>query len=85
MAILRNIRLCRAQPLARCDAQLFGHQIKARHHFGHRMFHLKAGVHFKEVKGAVLGIDELNRASAAIVDGAGDSGGGFADVQTLRL
>ena len=83
MAGLRNIGLRRAQPLARRDTQLLGDQIEARDHLGHRMFDLKAGVHFEKVEGPVLRIDELDGSGTPIVDGARNSGGGFADLVPL--
>ena len=48
-------------------ANLFAHQIDAKDRLGHRMFHLKAGVHFDEIELAIL-IEEFDRARADVVD-----------------
>ena len=78
-----NIRLHGAQPVARRDTQLLGNQIKAGYHLGHRMFDLKAGVHFQEIKGPILCIDEFDSPCPAVFDGAGNSGSGLADLIPL--
>ena len=83
MANLGNIRLRGAQALARRYAQLLSNQIKAGYHLGHRMFDLKAGVHFQEIKGPILCIDEFDSPCPAVFDGAGNSGSGLADLIPL--
>src|SRR6185312_15321622 len=49
------------------DRDLLGDQVDARHRFRHRMLHLDPGVHFQEVEGAGLPIDqELDGAGATV-------------------
>ena len=84
--------LAQRQWLATRDAQLPFHQVEARDGFGHRMFHLQAGVHLHEEKphrrGAVITRlldDEFHRASAHIVDSFGGGHGSLAHLLTQRI
>ncbi|CAB4948008.1 unannotated protein [freshwater metagenome] len=65
------------QGKARCDPDLFGHEVDARHHFGDRVLDLKAGVHLKEEEFAVL-IEELHSAGVVIPAGFCDLDSGIA-------
>ena len=75
MAADLELALRQRQRLARGDAQLPFHQVLPGDRFGHRMLDLQARVHLHEEEnhGAVglLFDDELDRAGAYIVDGAG--------------
>src|SRR4029450_2231015 len=51
-------------------------EILAGYRGGHGMLDLQAGVHLQEVEGAVGAQQELDRAGAAIADGAGSGNGG---------
>jgi hypothetical protein len=53
------------QPTAFGNADLFADKVKARDHFGHRMFDLDAGVHFDEIEFAIFP-EKLDRAGTAI-------------------
>ena len=59
------------QPLARRDAQLFGHQVQAGDHLGDRMFHLQTAIHLHEVEPAVRGEQEFEGARTDIADRRG--------------
>jgi len=50
MAARPDVGLAQPQRLAPGNAQHFGHQINAGDHFGHRVFHLDAGVHLDEIE-----------------------------------
>ncbi|KAG0927779.1 hypothetical protein G6F31_017928 [Rhizopus arrhizus] len=52
-----HVALLDRQLLAGGDLQLLGHQVDAGDHFGDRMLHLDAGVHFNEIELAVLDDD----------------------------
>ena len=70
MALHLHLCLRQGQCFTCCDAQLPLHQIQTRHRFGHRVFHLQAGVHFHEEEvHAAIGLldDELHRARTHIV------------------
>ena len=67
-----------ADRLAAGNTQLLGNQVDAGHHLGDGMLHLDAGVHLHEVEAAAAIHQELNRASALVVDRAGRRDGGFA-------
>ena len=64
------ILACR-QPLAGGDPELPFDQVLPRDQFGHRVFDLKTGVHFHEIKRTVRSGDELGRACPGVIDGPG--------------
>ena len=82
MAFQGYILLRDLQRLALRHPDLERHQIKTRDGFGHRVFHLQAGVHLKEVEGAAVVQQELHRACADITNGAGGLHGGGAHPRT---
>ncbi len=60
---------------------LAAYEVDAGHHFSDRVLHLDARVHFdEEVLVAIHVEQELDRPGAAIVDGAAEGGGRFADL-----
>mmetsp|Transcript_23272 Transcript_23272/g.40173 ORF Transcript_23272/g.40173 Transcript_23272/m.40173 type:complete len:588 (-) Transcript_23272:1110-2873(-) len=67
MAVDRQIVLLERQVFARCDKDLFAHQINAKDGFGDGMFDLQARVHLDEVKLTVF-VEELDGARTGIVD-----------------
>ena len=67
-----------ADRLAASNTQLLGNQVDAGHHLGDGMLHLDAGVHLHEIEAAAAIHQELNRASAFVVDRAGRCDGGIA-------
>ena len=70
-AALLNVEL-----LAIGRAQHLLDEIDTGNHLGHRMLHLKAGIHFKKVEALVdAGCDELDCAGAVIIDGLGQRDG----------
>ncbi|KAG1247821.1 hypothetical protein G6F65_019957 [Rhizopus arrhizus] len=77
-----HVALLDRQLLAGGDLQLLGHQVDAGDHFGDRMLHLDAGVHFDEVEAAVL-VQELERAGAAVADAHAGFGAHLADLLAL--
>ena len=82
----RHLLLGERQLLAHRHLELPGHEILAGDRLGHGMLDLQAGVHLQEVEGAVGAQQELDRAGAAIADGAGgrDGGGTHAPAQVGR-
>ena len=61
--------LIEAQAQARSDSDLFGNQVDAGEGFGHRVFNLDAGIHFQEIVGVALKVDEkLHGARTAITE-----------------
>lgn len=68
-----QLRLRQGQGLASGDTQLPLDQIQPGNHFGDRMLHLQAGIHFHEVEATVGLCDELDRAGAHIAYGLGSS------------
>ena len=78
-AIDADIGLLDGQLLAGANAQHLLDKIDTGDHLGHRVLHLQAGVHFKEVEALVLARhDELHRTGAVIVHGLGKRDGLFA-------
>ncbi len=73
-----HLGLRERQLLAGRDLELPGHEILPGDRLRHRMLDLQAGVHLQEVEGAVGGQQELDRAGAAIADGARGGDGGRA-------
>ncbi len=74
------------QGLALFDQDLGLDDVDPRHHFGHGVFDLDAGVHLDEVEGPRVRIhQELDRARAFIGDMRADALGHFADVVALGL
>ena len=55
---------------------MFAHKVLAKDRFGHRVFHLKTGVHFDEIELALF-IEELDGASACVFDAGNRIGTGF--------
>ena len=82
MAGQHHVALLDRQLLAGGDLQLLGHQVDAGDHFGNRMFHLDAGVHFDEVEAAVL-VQELERAGTTVADAYAGFGADLADLLAL--
>src|SRR5690606_3140088 len=80
VAAQHHVLLPDRQLLARGDLELLADQVDAGDQFGHRMFHLDAGVHLDEVEAAVL-VQELERARAAVADA---DAGFHADLADLR-
>ena len=74
VALAADFGLPERQRLTRGDAQLPLDQILPGDHFGDRVLDLQAGVHFHEVKAAVLVQQELDRTGADIVDRPGAIG-----------
>src|SRR6266852_2691389 len=56
----RDVRLSERQPLARGDSQLKLNQVESCHQFGNGVFHLKASVHFQEIKMSLVIGEEFN-------------------------
>ena len=67
MSAYDNIILFVGQFLAGSDAQLFLDQVDTGDPFGDRVFNLQPGVHFNEIKFAVL-VQEFERAGATVTD-----------------
>ena len=72
------------QRLACGYAQLFFNNVKARDHFGDRMFHLHAGVHFYEIEFAFF-VQKFKRARAQVANINTGFGATFADEFALLL
>src|ERR1035437_1945160 len=68
---------------ARRDSDLFVDEIDSGDHFGHRMLDLNPGVHFDEIKFAVL-IEELDRSSSGITEFPHRGRADVANFQALR-
>ena len=67
------------QRLARGDQDLLAHDVDAGDRLGHAVLDLHARVHLQEEVLAVLGQQALDRARAAVVDGARGVDGDLAD------
>jgi hypothetical protein len=79
IAPLHHLVLGKADGLPHGDEQLLPDDIDAGDHFGDRVLHLDAGVHFQEIKRAVRGHQEFHRAGAEIAGGPGHAQRGVAD------
>src|SRR5690606_12161651 len=62
-----DLTLGKGQLFTRSHHDLRAHNVHARDHFGHRVFHLHAGVHFNEVELPVF-VEEFERTRTAIAD-----------------
>ena len=78
MAIELHLLLRQRQRFAGGNADHQFDEIEAGDAFGDGVFHLEAGIHFKEVEAAISPGDELHRAGAEIADVAGQGDGLFA-------
>ena len=74
VSIQMNVRLLRHAAGRVADARTCGnanlrlHQINARDHFGHRVFHLYARIDFDKIKFAGIGVlQELHRTGVAVL------------------
>src|SRR3989338_2345164 len=74
-----NVALLEGQLLIGGNANLLLPDVNAGNHFGDRVVHLDAGIHFDEVKLVVLE-QEFERARTAITDLAAGFGAAFADL-----
>ena len=70
-SVWRDVILCEGQRFTGCDPDHGLDKVKPIDHFGHRMFHLQSGVHFKEVEILVGTDDEFHRAGRPVIYGAG--------------
>ena len=66
-----DIRLLVWQGLAGGHPDLVGYQVHARHHLGHRVLHLEAGVHLQEVNASLLIDKEFDGSDVRVVHGPG--------------
>jgi len=69
MSALVQVFLMQAQLSPVGDMDLFFYQINSQYLFGHRMFHLKAGIHFQKVKVHISIHQKLDGACPGITDG----------------
>ena len=72
-----DLLLLNADGLSTGNAQLLGDQVDPGHHLRHRMLHLDAGVHLHEIEPTAAVEQELDSASALVVDAAGCGHGRF--------
>src|SRR5699024_2208377 len=84
MAADDDVILTVAQRFTGGDAQLFGDQVHAGHHFGHRVFDLDAGVHFDKMEFTVF-VQEFERARATVADALAGGDTKLTDVLALLL
>ena len=80
----QDIFLAEGELLAFSDPDLLANKVDTGDHFGHRVLHLKTGVHFDEVEAPVF-VKELNRTSAAIAKFLHGFRADHADLFTLCL
>ena len=87
-ALMRHSRLCPLSLMSCClnesglavgEPDLLLDEIDAGHHFGDRMFHLDAGVHFHEEEVVVLVEQKFDRADIPVVHGFDGFDGDAAD------
>ena len=62
-----QIVLCERHRQTGCDTDLFAHEVLIENSLGHRVFDLKAGVHFNEIKLAIF-VQKFDCPSTDIVD-----------------
>ena len=79
----REVFLAQPKPLALRDAELGLDEVDAVDHLGDCVLDLDAGVHLKE-EGAPILIQEFERASAHVANGAGEAHGGLAQLGAQR-
>ena len=77
-----DVFLGKVERRARCDANLFEHEVQPRDHLGHRMLNLQAGVHLDEIEFPVFK-QEFDRARAPVFDLAHGIGNRLADFLAL--
>ncbi len=80
-----DLFLCERQRLARGAAQLPFHQVEPGDVLGHRMFHLKPGIHLQEIEFAAVVVEqEFHGAERVVADRAAEGEGVLVQGGALR-
>ena len=80
VATLQDFLLTKPEWTALCDPYLLRYQVHATNHLGHRMFHLDARIHFKEIECfPITVVQELHGAGTAVLQMTGKGYSGLFD------